>query len=691
MPYRKPWALAGVLTLALAVLAGCGGESGESWRSRLKSPPRPQLESPEPAYLARIEQLEAEIEKALVASPFEPARLAEAQGELGLFYLAYLEVDIAPVFFENAALVAPADWRWPYLLGFVAQTRGDLAAAETFYQTAKTAATAEIGPRLRLAEVLLENGKGPAAATELAEILRLAPDLPAALYQEARRLSREGQDAAAVVLLEKVLAAQPGAGSARHLLGGLYRKLGREEDARRQLAAAGEQRVLFDDPLLRRLDDLGVSEAFYRLRASRAYRSRDYGAAASALRRLFTLGDGSFGDRQRYAFSLYRLGDRDGAARELELAKKRPDAASAPAQERAEVFRLAGALLLEKGDAVGAVRELEQAVAAWPGLEPGHEALRLLLAEALVRGGDRAGAIELFSAWLKLQPGQARALLERGQLRLATGDRAGLRDLREAADAAPGDAILQRRCGEAFERAGDPEAARRAFTAAIQAAPPAPGTEEAFSRALALAHLANLERRDGRLDKAEALYRESLTYLPAFEVRLNLADLLLARGEPAAAAELYAAARAQDPGHLDARLGEVAALILQGRFAAARQALEKGVTDLPRAGELRHLLARLLAIAPDAGDRQASRALELALAVMNVKATSQHAETLAMALAESGRHAEAAGLLRELIAEGRRRGEGPAVLAWWQDQLRAYDSGQAFRASPPARFFRPKG
>lgn len=688
MPYRE--LSHGGLLLVLALALGCGGETGEVWRGRLESPPRPKLETPEPAFLARIEQLEGDIEKALTARPFEPARLAEAEGELGLFYLAYLEVEIAPVLFENAARVGPADWRWPYLLGFVAQTRGDLVAAESFYQTAKKLKAEEIGPRLRLAEILLEQGKAGDAGRELAEILRQAPDLPAALYQEARRLSREGQDAAAAALLEKVLAAQPSAGAARHLLGGLYRKLGRENDARRELAAAGEQRVLFDDPLLGRLDDLGVSESFYRVRASRAFKSRDYAAAASALRRLFELGEGSFGDRQRYAFCLYRLGDRDGAARELSLAQKRPDAKSAPAGERSEAFRLAGALLLEKGDAASAARELRQAVAVWPGLEPGHEAARLLLAEALVRGGDPGAAIEVFSAWLAAEPAQPRALLERGLLRLAGGEKAGLRDLKAAAEAAPGDPLLQRRCGEAFERAGDLAAARRAFENAVRAAPPAPGGEEAFSRALALAHLANLERRDGRLERAETLYRESLTYLPAFEVRLNLADLLLARGEPAAAAELYAAARAQDPGHLDARLGEVAALILQGRFPAARQALEAGVAELPRAGELRHLLARLLAIAPDAGDRQAGRALELALAVVQAKATSQHAETLAMALAESGRTAEAAGLLREIIAEGRRRGEGPGVLAWWQEQLRAYESGQPFRANPPARFFRPK-
>ncbi len=685
MILRKLPRFAALLLLSL-LFGGCpGGRDADAWRAAFLPTPRPQLKEPDAAFVARIDELELAIEEAL-RSPRDAARLAEAEGELGFFYFAYLEIDAAEPCFQNAATAAPKDWRWSYLLGFIRQLRGQLDAAATAYEQAAALAPSEIGPRLHLAETRIEQGQNAAAAPLLAEILHLSPGLPAALYQEARRLDHEGQAAAAAPLLEQALAAQPRAGAARYLLGQIYRRLGREDDARRELAAANEARVQFDDPLLRRLDDLGVSEGFYRLRAQRAASKGDDPGAAAAYRRLFGRGEGKFADHQRFAFTLYRLGEKEEALGELRRTLLRQDAATADAADRAEAHRLLALLLLENNDRQGAIAELRRALEALPTLAPA----RLLLAETLNRGGDSAGALAVFEQWLQLEPGAPRALLERGLLRFARGDaQAALADVRRAAELAPGDPVLQRRCGEIFEQAGDLVAARRSFEAATPAGTTPRDSEEAFSRAIAFGHLANLERRGDRPQRAEALYRSSLEVLPAFEVRLNLADLLMARGAFEEAAQLYELARAQQGQSVEARQGEAAALILLGRFGDARRVLETGLAELPRAGELRHLLARLLACAPSAGDRDAARALTLALDVVQAKATSQHAETLAMALAENGRFGEAAGLLRELITEGQKR-EEKKLIVYWQSQLAAYESQKAFRAAPPERFFRPK-
>lgn len=685
-PSKRP--RAALLLLLLALLAACG-PSAEQWRARLEPTPRPQLAEPDPAFIERIATLEGGVEAALSENDVDPAKLAEAQAELGFFYLAYLEIDAARPAFRNAAAVAPADWRWPYLLGFIAQMRGELPDAAPFFEKAAQLAPQEAGPLLRLAETRIDQGQPEAAAAPLAALRKLQPELPAALFQEARRLDRSGDAAAVAPLLEKVLAAQPGAGTARYLLGQAYRKLGREEDARKMLAAAGEARVQFADPLLARLDDLGVSEGFYRLRAGRAFEARDYPAAAAAFRKVLALGPGRFGDQQRLAYALYLQGDKSGALSALNAARARPDAAAAPAGERAEAHRLAALLRMGQGDRAAAVAELRQGVAAVPDLPAGHEALRLMLADALEKGGDTAGALAVYGDWLAREPQSARAALERGQLRLQQGDRGGLADVRRAAELAPGDAILQRRCGELLEKVGELAAARRSYAAAVRDAAPPRSGDEALSRGLAYAHLANLERQDGRLAEAEKLYRQGLALLPARDLRLNLADLLLARGAYAEAAELYAAARGQEPKDAEVRHSEAAALILLGRFGDARKALEDGVAALPEDLELRHLLARLLAIAPQAADRDGARALQLALAVVQAKATSQHAETLAMALAENGRFPEAAGLLGELLAEGKKR-QGNVPLAYWQSQLDGYRQNRPFRADPPGRFFRPR-
>ena len=679
-------AASGALFLAL-LLAACGGKDAAEWRAALEPTPRPGIE--DPAVVRRAAELEAEIEAALAAKPVDTQKLANGEGELGLFYLAYLEVEAARPCFENAELAAPADWRWPYLLGFIGQMRGELEAAAAAYGRAVERGPQEVGPRLRLAETRIEQGRNAAAAEQLAAVLKLSPGLPAALFQEARRLDREGDAKAAAPLLEKVVAAQPGAGSAKHLLGQVYRKLGRDEESRKAIAAGSEERVKFDDPLLARLDQLGVSEGFYRLRAGRAFEARDYAGAEVAFRQLLAFGAGNFGDHQRLAFALYLQGKKEAAAAELRLAWAGADAATADGAERSEAHRLAALLMLERNDRGGAVAELQKAVAAVPHLPAGHEVVRLMLADTLVKNGDAAGALQVFEDWLKRQPDHPRALLERGVLRLQGGQQAGLADIRRAAELAPADTTLQRRSGEIFERHGDPEAARRSFAAAVRDQAPPRNAEEAMSRGMALARLANLERGAGRTAEAERLYRQALEILPALDLRLNLADLLLARGAFAEAAQYFAAARAQDKENVEARRGEAAALILAGRFGEARKALEAGVAELPRAGELRHLLARLLATAPEAADRKADQALALALEVVQAKGTSQHAETLAMALAENGRFQEAAGLLGELLAEGEKKRESQALLAYWRDQLAGYRNNRPYRASPPQRFFRP--
>lgn len=675
-----------ILLLAL-LLAACGGKGAAEWRAALAPTPRPGIE--DPAVVRRAAELEAEIEAALAAEPVDTQKLANGEGELGLFYLAYLEVEAARPCFENAELAAPADWRWPYLLGFIGQLRGELEAAAAAYGRAVERGPQEVGPRLRLAETRIEQGQNAAAAEQLAAVLKLSPGLPAALFQEARRLDREGDAKAAAPLLEKVVAAQPGAGSAKHLLGQVYRKLGRDEDARKAIAAGSEERVKFDDPLLARLDHLGVSEGFYRLRGTRAFEANDFAGAVAAYRQLFAFGPGNFGDHQRLAFALYLKGEKEAAAAELRLGWNSAGAATAEGAQRAEAHRLAALLLLERGDRAGAIAEVRQGIAAVPGLPAGHEALRLMLADLLLKNGDKAAALEVFEDWLQRQPEHPRALLERGMLRLQSGQPAGLADVRRAAELAPADPVLQRRSGEIFERAGDPEAARKSFAAAVRDQAPPRNSEEAMSRGMAFARLANLERSAGRTAEAEKLYRQALEILPALELRLNLADLLLARGAFAEAAQYFAAARAQDQENVEARSGEASALILAGRFGEARKALEAGVADLPRAGELRHLLARLLATAPEAADRQADQALALALEVVQAKGTSQHAETLAMALAENGRFREAAGLLGELLAEGQKKKESQALLAYWRGQLEGYQNNRPYRASPPQRFFRP--
>jgi hypothetical protein len=78
---------------------------------------------------------------------------------------------------------------------------------------------------------------------------------------------------------------------------------------------------------------------------------------------------------------------------------------------------------------------------------------------------------------------------------------------------------------------------------------------------------------------------------------------------------------------------------------------------MPASGLLSHALARLLAACPDKSVRDGARALPLAQAVWQAQPTAAHARTVALALAELGRCAEAAQWQRTAAEQARRSSE----------------------------------
>ncbi|MEO1088900.1 MAG: tetratricopeptide repeat protein, partial [Acidobacteriota bacterium] len=118
---------------------------------------------------------------------------------------------------------------------------------------------------------------------------------------------------------------------------------------------------------------------------------------------------------------------------------------------------------------------------------------------------------------------------------------------------------------------------------------------------------------------------------------IALGRRLLMEGQPGPAATAFGKAASINPEHVAARVEEAQSLILTGRYADARRRLEDGLARLPKAAEIAHALARLLATAPDAAVRDGDRALNLAGGVLEAYPWPSHAETYVMALAELGR------------------------------------------------------
>ncbi len=90
-------------------------------------------------------------------------------------------------------------------------------------------------------------------------------------------------------------------------------------------------------------------------------------------------------------------------------------------------------------------------------------------------------------------------------------------------------------------------------------------------------------------------------------------------------------------------------LIKHGRYREARDLLDDANQRFPDRGLTAHDLARLLAACPDTSLRNGRRSVDLAVRIYQAQKTSTHAETLALALAETGRCEEAASLQKQLF------------------------------------------
>ena len=334
----------------------------------------------------------------------------------------------------------------------------------------------------------------------------------------------------------------------------------------------------------------------------------------------------------------------------------RPEAAE-PLLARALVFYPnAQALLYQGGRAALAARDysraverLEAALARDPSATVIHYPLAMAYRglgdldrarDHLGRGGSRTGAGYAAGAAVPMADPLMAAVttaLRSPQTHRDLGLQAIARDdwpeavrqFRSAAEMAPDNAVMRLNLGTALIRTGAARDALVALEAALKIDP-----------RLAAAHylLGTLLERAGR--DAEAIERFGLaaTYDETLDAaRLRLADALRRNGRFEEALVHYGQIREGD----QARFGEVMAFVRLGRYGEARARLSAAMERHPEQPGFVHALARVLAAAPDDQVRDGRRALELVQALAAEYQTAPVAETMAMALAELGRFAEA--------------------------------------------------
>jgi tetratricopeptide (TPR) repeat protein len=219
--------------------------------------------------------------------------------------------------------------------------------------------------------------------------------------------------------------------------------------------------------------------------------------------------------------------------------------------------------------------------------------------------------------------------------------------------------------------AGDRDAARRELDTALEQAP---------GHDLALFLRGTLADEEGDRALAEDCYRRAIAAAPGHGGAHHfLASARMRAGRYGEAAEHYAAAVAAVPKNGPARLYAALALVRAGEdHRAAREGLEAAVAELPEDAMLRQALARLLAASPDDRVRDGPRALGIAQALFDGFGSLEHAETLAMALAETGRTEDARSLQEKALEAARAAGRFDLVPRV-EENLALYREGRPCR------------
>lgn len=643
----------------------------------LRPVPEPDLAAAEEGVRQQIGRYRARLDELLAAASSAAEERAEAFGDLGLRYLIYDFLDAAEVSFANARALAPEDFRWVYLGGYMHKIQGRLAEAGELFERALALEPDFLPAVLRLARTRLELGDGAAARELFERALTLEPSSAAAFEGLAELAAAEGDVASEVDYLEQALAEAPQASSLHYALGQAYRKLGDLDKARFHLARRGDVAVRVPDPLLNPLADIGAGVQFYVLRGKEALDKGEFETAAAAFARALEEDPEDFSAYRGASMAVDKLGDHDGAVRYLETALEKATTGDAAEdrRQRAEAHRVLGALLALRGDDRGAAAHFSSSLE----LDPEQAGVRLKLANALARRGRFAEALEHYDRLLASHPGYAaelRAKRATALVNLGRRDEA-IAEFRRAVEAAPEDPRLRLRFAEALEYLGETEAAAEQWAAAARLA------GDDAQRARLLAEDGSRLVSQGRFEEAVAQFTESLALDPErMAVRNELASVLGHLGRLDQAVAEYRKVIDAEPRHAAARRGEILALLLAGRYGQARVRLQEALAEFPQDADLAHLQARLLASVPDPRVRDGRLALEIARRLAAVRQELRVRETLAMALAESGRFGEAVEVQKGVVAEAEQSGDADLVSDVGR-KLEAFERGEpwAFRSA----------
>ena len=621
------------------------------------------------------DQLLAERAKVAQNTRRPPLELATLYGHLGELYVIYDLVAPAEAALRNAIALDPDSPRWPYILGTILQL--DRRMDESTRQFEASIAAQENGPALmRLAKIQLEQGDLAEARTTYQRARSLAGYEAGAAAGLGRVALEEERPLEAIPLFEEALAAQPRATALNYQLGLAFRAVGESERAREVLARRGDGEFRFPDPIAMELQQsatgVGAMLSLGRLSLAEGLDS----VAEERFRKAVEIDPMSAAAHRSLGGVLQQQGKIDEALVSLERAiQLEPD--------RAGVRYSVAQLLMNNPDAEGqrldrAIGHLEAAIAQAPDFVPGL----LDLANARRRVGRNADALEALDRALQLRPGSAGIRFQRAQLLLASGRSTEaldeLKRVAESDDPTVRSSRARSDIAQMFTTLGQATQATQIYRGMAEDA-----TLSTSERALAASLLGQMHAESGEVPEAISAFEAGLALEPSLpDLQYNLGTVLGRAGRyPESAAAMLEALKSQPQRH-EARFAAGMALLLSDRSGEAKQLLEEGLDLDPGHAPMAHLLTRILVASPDEAARDGVAGLALARKLFEAQPSLDHAETVAMALAELGQFDRAVEWQQRIVTQIEGAGdEAPReMLERAQRHLGAYEEASPIRS-----------
>jgi tetratricopeptide (TPR) repeat protein len=334
-------------------------------------------------------------------------RDAQRWGRFGMICEANGLVDAARDAYASATALDRTDAKWWYRLAAVESRLGRDSDAIDAVRRSIEANGMYAPSHRRLGFWLLDHDDTDAAEREFRRAGELDPNDVSAPLGLARVSLQRGQDQAAVDLLERTLAHNPGDRYAMQLLGTAYSRLGRREEAEFALAVGAAGEPAWVDPWT---DEMLQYRRGFAVRLKDATQYFVAGRMAEAIALLQQLRT----EKPDDVALLNHLGEVYVAAGRLGEGIAMLEQVVARDPERFEAHVNLASGYLKQNDLVRARAAVDRAIAINPTLGRAHEARGLIL----WRAGDEAGALDAFRTAFRWDPRNVRSLVWAGMVQI---------------------------------------------------------------------------------------------------------------------------------------------------------------------------------------------------------------------------------------------------------------------------------